>query len=283
MANNIVFEETKTLSLVCTEPAAPNAGDPVRFGNLTGVALDDENAAGTTVVKVGTFVVDLPVTDHVGGGIAVGDSLFYVSATDALENDSAGYFFGFALEIVGAGLTTTINVLHVPSPAAGALGAGTVGAANIAAGAITAANGGLAAGAVDTAAKVANGILTTGKVAESADADVLGALPVLYHATIADASADTSIVVTNKVRVVDFWIVNTGIAAHAADDHVQLFNGGDAISDEVVKTATVNAVKRAATLDPAHTDIADGGTMKFTAVKSTNVACEAYVLAYRIA
>jgi len=283
--NNTVFEDAQTLSLVCDEPAAPNAGDPVRFGNLTGVAVDDENAAGVTVVQVGTFVSDLSVTDHVagGGGILVGDSLFYVSATDAIENDSAGYFFGFALEIVGNGLTATIQVLHVPSPGASTLGAGTIGAANLATGAVVA--GKVAAGGVSASNQVADGILTGGKVAESADEDPLGAVPLLYHQTIPDVGAPTNydIAVTSKVRVAAAWIVNTGAAAHAADDHVQVCNGADPITEEIVKTAAVNLKVDATTFDEAHVDIADGGTLRFTATKATNIACEAYVLAYRIA
>lgn len=155
MANNIVFEECDSLELVVTDPAAPDAGDPVRFGNLTGVAIDDESGT-KTVVKIGTFVATLPVNDHGGAGITAGDSVFYVDAADRLENDSSGYFFGFALEAVGAGLTATIRVLHVQSPGSGTLGAGTVGAANLAANAVETAK--INANAV-TGAKFSTGVI----------------------------------------------------------------------------------------------------------------------------
>jgi predicted RecA/RadA family phage recombinase len=136
--NNKVFELCPApLTVVVTDPAAPNGGDPCRFGNMTGVAVDDERADGLTVVDFGLGVYDLPVTDT-GAGIAVGDLLYYVDATNDVRDDATGFFFGFALEAVGAGLTATIQVLHVPSPAAGALGAGAIATAHLAAGCLSA-------------------------------------------------------------------------------------------------------------------------------------------------
>ena len=134
--------EGNSFAVVCTNPAVPVSGGPVRLGYLTGVAQDNQGAGGVsadteTVVKFGGGRYNLPVTDHVGGGVAVGATLFYVDgAPGTIENDPAGYFFGFALAAVGAGLTATIEVLHVPSPAAGALGAGTVGTVQMVADAV---------------------------------------------------------------------------------------------------------------------------------------------------
>lgn len=159
MANNKVFEDGYHLSVVVTDPAVPVSGAPVRFGLATGVALVTEatggNLAGQTTVDFGPGVWAIPVADGVGGGIAVGDALFYADALDGLTNVSgANYFFGFALEAVGAGLTATINVLHVCSPGAGTLGAGTIATANLAAGILSADVAGralLAAGYFDVA------------------------------------------------------------------------------------------------------------------------------------
>jgi predicted RecA/RadA family phage recombinase len=135
-----LVQNGKTLSLACTSPVAVTAGSPVRFGNLTGVAITAEGDGGNisteATVRLEGGVYSLSVTDTVGGGIAAGDSLFFADgAPPTITNNSAGYFFGFALEAVGVGATATINVLHVQSPGAGTLGAGTVGAANLAAGA----------------------------------------------------------------------------------------------------------------------------------------------------
>jgi hypothetical protein len=129
--------------------------------------------------------------------------------------------------------------------------------------------------------------LTGRVVGELADAATTGGIPVLHRIDVADASANTDVVLATgyKVRVVDTWLRSSGIAAHATDDHVKLVNGtgADDITNEIVKTATVNSVIHASTIDPAHEEIAAGGTLRVTAVKSTNVACTVYVLAVRVA
>jgi len=149
MATNLVQDPGKVLSVVVTNPAAPNSGDPVRFGYMTGMAITDEgdggNAATETTVNFGQFVANFTVDDTSAAGIAVGAAVFYddtATGTPAVNlNDDAanGYFFGFALEAVGANATTEIEVLHVPSPGAGTLGAGTIGTSHLAANAVTAA------------------------------------------------------------------------------------------------------------------------------------------------
>ena len=148
MATNLVQEPGLQLSVVVTNPAAPDSGDPVRFGSLTGLAITDEgdggNAATETTVNFGQFVANFSVDDTSGSGIAVGAYVFYDDTatgtpTTNLNDDSAGYFFGIALEAVGNNATTEIEVLHVPSPGAGTLGAGTIGTSHLAANSVTAA------------------------------------------------------------------------------------------------------------------------------------------------
>ena len=149
MATNLVMEPGLQQSVVVTNPSAPDSGDPVRFGYLTGLAITDEgdggNAATETTVHFGSFVGDFYVDDTSGAGIAVGDAIFYddtatgTPATNLNDDSANGYFFGFALEAVGANATTLINVYHTPSPGAGTLAAGSVGTANLAANAVTAA------------------------------------------------------------------------------------------------------------------------------------------------
>ncbi len=144
MPTNQIYKPGYQLAVAPTNPLSVVAvGDPVRYGYMTGIALTLEgaggNSAGVCTVDFGPGVWDLSVTDHVGGGIAVGDALFYVDgAPGTIKNDSAGYFFGFALETVGAGATSTINVLHVPAPGSGTLGAGTIATANLANGILSA-------------------------------------------------------------------------------------------------------------------------------------------------
>jgi len=139
MADNIVSSILRmTWPVVVTDPAAPNSGDPVRFGSMTGIAMLDEGDGGVgateTVVDFGMYVADHPVTDVVAG-IAVGDTVYYDDGADRLENDTTGTPYGIALETVDTGLTATIKVLHCPHPA---LGAGTVATASLAAGVLSA-------------------------------------------------------------------------------------------------------------------------------------------------
>jgi len=149
MSKYLKMEPGWQQSVVVTNPAAPNSGDPVRFNALTGMAITDEgdggNASTETTVHFGSFVADLYVDDTSGAGIAVGAAVFYDdtgtgSPSSNLNDDSTnGYFFGFALEAVGANATTRINVYHTPSPGAGSLASGSITTPKIAANAVTAA------------------------------------------------------------------------------------------------------------------------------------------------
>lgn len=147
MATNIVFQPGYKQSVVCSSPASPVSGDPVRYGNMTGLALTDEGEGGNisteTTVEFGPYVADLSVKGVDGSGnsaVAVGDALWYVDAdTPHLSKKSAGYFYGIALEAVDAGATATIQVLHIPSPGTGTLAAGSIGATQLASAAVTAA------------------------------------------------------------------------------------------------------------------------------------------------
>jgi predicted RecA/RadA family phage recombinase len=143
MATNLVQDYGEILgNIAATQPATPTSGDPVRYGVLTGVALTDEADGGNDTGKItmdgGYRIWDLLVDDDEGTGIAVGDAIFFNdtpsgSPATNLNNSTTGYFFGIALEALSANATDTINVLHVPSPGAGTLGAGTVGATELAA------------------------------------------------------------------------------------------------------------------------------------------------------
>ena len=160
MASNIVRDEWSAyrIAVVVSNPASPEAGDPVRYGALTGIALTDEgeggNIATETTVDFGPFIADLYVDDSGGSGVAAGATVFYDDTqtgsplTNINEDSVNGYFYGFALETVEADATTKIQVMHVPSPGAGTLASGGVGTAQLADNAVTAAklNGALATG-----------------------------------------------------------------------------------------------------------------------------------------
>lgn len=145
MATNMVRDQIDRINVVVSDPATPASGGPVRYGLLTGVALVNEGGGGNiateTTVDFGAREWKLSVkgvNDSGNSAVAVGDAIFYVDAdTPKLSKKSSGYFFGIAQEVVNSAATTTIRVLHIPSPGAGTLGSGTVGATNLATDSVT--------------------------------------------------------------------------------------------------------------------------------------------------
>lgn len=141
MTTKKVFDPGYNLAVACSNPTTPASGDPVRYGNMTGMALATEDAAGLASVDFGPFVGLFSVKgvdDSGNSAVAVGDAIWYVDAdTPKLSKKSSGYFFGIALEIVLTGATTTIKVMHIPSPGTGTLAAGSIGTTQLAANAVT--------------------------------------------------------------------------------------------------------------------------------------------------
>lgn len=140
-------------SLICTHPATPSSGQPVRCGSETGMALTDESTAGTdlsgnltgyTSVDTGPFRAKFSVkgvNDSGNSAVADGDTIFYVDAdTPVLSKKSSGYFFGFARGVVLTGATTIIEVDHIPSPGSGTLATGSIGTTQLADGGVATAD-----------------------------------------------------------------------------------------------------------------------------------------------
>lgn len=113
MAKNRVYRRGEELSLVCTDPATPNSGDPVLFGQVPGVALTTEDANGNTSVALeGVFNLSVKGVDGSGNAaVAAGDILYYVSGdTPVLSKKATGVRFGYAMAAVSSGATATIAV-----------------------------------------------------------------------------------------------------------------------------------------------------------------------------
>ena len=116
MAKNLIVGEAKGVAVVCTNPTTPASGDPVRFGEMTGVALAAEAADGKTSVDFTPGNIwDLSVKGVDGSGnsaVGVGDKIFYVDAdTPKLSKKATGRFFGFAMEAIATSETDTIQVM----------------------------------------------------------------------------------------------------------------------------------------------------------------------------
>ncbi len=118
-ATNEAFIDGYKLAVVCSDPASPLSGGPVRFGSLTGVANTDKRTDGLTSVDFGPTVWNLSVkgvNDSGNVAIAAGDPLYYVDAdTPKLSAKQSGVLFGFANAAVTSGATTTIQVIHALS------------------------------------------------------------------------------------------------------------------------------------------------------------------------
>lgn len=134
-------------SVVPSSPAAPAVRTPVRWGNLTGIAITTVggggNAATELTVDFGPRADSLSVKgidDSGNSAVADGDSIYYVDAdTPHLSKKTSGYLYGVARAAITSGSTATIVVDKVVTPAAaGTIGAGGVGATQLATGAVTA-------------------------------------------------------------------------------------------------------------------------------------------------
>lgn len=125
--------------------------------------------------------------------------------------------------------------------------------------------------------------LVTDKITDVANANVIGGIPVIHRVDIAaGALADTNVVITNKTRVLDAWLVLRG--AGVASTTLQVKNGATAITDAMAASGTDKTVVRCATIDDAQHEIAAGGTLRITsATGATQPAAVVYVLGVRVA
>jgi len=108
MATNRINEEGNNLYL--TVGSGVSSGDPIVVGQIPGVALYDADSDNKAVIQT-NGVFDLAVVGETttDAAVAVGDILYY--DTDKVNKDSAnGVRFGYALEAVASGATTTIKV-----------------------------------------------------------------------------------------------------------------------------------------------------------------------------
>jgi hypothetical protein len=116
MAKNLNHKGVDGLRVVCSHPAIPASGDPVRYGEMTGVALDAEDSTGYTEVDFTPgrgWDLSVKGVDGVGNSaVAVGDKIYYVDAdTPVLSKKATGRLFGFANGTVTSGGTSTIEVV----------------------------------------------------------------------------------------------------------------------------------------------------------------------------
>lgn len=119
MATNEVYRQGDYLGLTVSHPTTPASGDPVRYGEMTGIATSAEDADGkTSVTFEGVHLVSVKGINGSGdSAVAVGDKIYYVDAdTPVLSKKATGRLFGYAVETPGnagtvtGGATATIGV-----------------------------------------------------------------------------------------------------------------------------------------------------------------------------
>ncbi len=249
MANNKRYVDGRKLYVPVS--AGTVSGSPVAVGSRCGVALTDRDASGNATVDF-KGVYELTVT----GITAVGTPIYYTENADPtlrLGVVPTALFFGYALEAKGA-----------------------------------------PAGLIDVYVSEASGIsqLAAGSlvgtvVANVADANQIGGIPVLHRINIAGGAAgNTDVVLTHKTRVIDVWAVHTGGAGETADT-IRVFNGAAAITDAMSWAGADKAVVRAGEIDDASHEIAAGGTLRVTTTDADTGgdvgAGIVYVLGIRVA
>jgi hypothetical protein len=221
---------------------------------------------------------------HYGAALTPGNIL-YVGATAGRLDTAAttGDAFGVA-EVLTA---TDIRVISGnPRLVSATVGAGTITSTELASNAVTTAK---ITDANVTAAKLEAGGASAGllgtQVRFAADANVIGAIPVLHRVDVADGvTGDVDVTLTHKTRVVDVWLVKTA-GAGGASDTITVKNGATAITDAMDINVADKTVVRAGTIDDAQHEIAAAGTLRVTRTKvaAANVACVVYVLGVRVA
>jgi hypothetical protein len=120
-------------------------------------------------------------------------------------------------------------------------------------------------------------------VANTADDNVIGGIPVCHIVAIADGvTADKDITLTHKTRITDVVVVKTA-AAGGASDTITVKNGATAITNAMDINVADKTVVRAGTIDDAQHDVAAAGTLRITKTKASaaNVACLVYVFGVR--
>ncbi|TDD37885.1 DUF2190 family protein [Actinomadura sp. KC06] len=120
MAKNEIFKDGDDLSVTVSHPTSPVSGDPVRYGEIVGVATttEDADSGKTSVTFKGVHLLSVKGTTGSDSAVAPGDKLYYVDAnTPPISKTTSGRFVGYAFEapgysgtLVAAGATATIPV-----------------------------------------------------------------------------------------------------------------------------------------------------------------------------
>ncbi len=147
-----------------------------------------------------------------------------------------------------------------------------------------------------TTPKIADGNVTQVKIAPNSldgtiagnvgDANVLGGIPQIFRIdTPGGVTANTDVIVTHKIRVIDVWVENK--TGGSASDTIRVFNGAiGAITNAIDVSGGDVSLARTSELNDAFYEIAASGTLRVTETDgggSDSPATTVYVLAIRVA
>jgi predicted RecA/RadA family phage recombinase len=227
MATNRTYEDGRRLYSVVE--AGTVSGSPCVVGSRCGVALTTRDANNSATVEF-KGVFRLTVT----GATVPGTPIYYTAnANPALRLGivATALFFGYALD-TQAGPGAGIIQVYV-SEASG----------------------------IST---LAAGSLTGTVMANVANANAVGGIPVVHRVNVAGGAAgNVDTVITHKTRVIDVWAVHTG-GAGEANDTILVANGANAITDAMSWATADATIVRAANIDDANHEILAGGTLRIT-------------------
>ena len=133
------------------------------------------------------------------------------------------------------------------------------------------------------------GTMTGADVANVADDNLVGGVPVVHRLSIANqATGNVDYVLTHKSRVIDVWCVKKAADGHASEDTITVQNAGNAITNAMAIGANDDtSVTRCANINDANHEIDAGGTLRIAVVRGTgggnDTTCEVYVMCLRVA
>lgn len=112
MATNIEFSDVAHLTVIASHPTTPTSGDPCVMGQIPGVALIDEDSDGQVVIaREGVFNLAVVGADGSGNAAVSRGDILYYDAGEVNKDVTNGVRFGYAMDPVSSGATTTIRVL----------------------------------------------------------------------------------------------------------------------------------------------------------------------------
>lgn len=108
MATNLRFDPGNQIVVA---KASISAGDPVVFGQVPGVALTDTDGSGNITMKTdGVYLMSVKGADGSGNAAITAGDIIYLDSTELNVDSTNGVRWGYALQAVSSGATTSILV-----------------------------------------------------------------------------------------------------------------------------------------------------------------------------